>query len=244
MSRSEFEIRGRRSDSARAKGRVTLTRADVVEAGARLLDTDGVEHLSMRRLARSLGTGPATLYWHVHDKDELLLLILDETLRNVSIPDDGSWDERLIRSMVASHEALLPRPALIEVLWGAGWELGPETLRVADGLVRLVAESGLPEDEVADCYFALITLLFGFVAGEGSSPGNPTYREVRARLPSMDGHSSGLSEQYPNLVRYGPDARLESMDKRFRYALERFLAGIRARVDELNRTRRRTRARP
>jgi AcrR family transcriptional regulator len=232
VSRSEFEIRGRRSDSARAKGRITMTRADVIQAGAGLLDKDGVEQFSMRKLAKSLGTGPATLYWHVHDKNELLRLILDDSFRQVVLPDKGSWDERLTQAMLATHDALQPRPALVEVLWGAGWELGPETLRVADGLIALVAESGLPEREVADAYLGLITLLFGFVAGEGSSRENPSYRDAReGEMPASDGPST--PELYPSLVRYGPDARLESMQRRFRYALDRLIAGIKVRVAEL-----------
>jgi TetR/AcrR family transcriptional regulator, tetracycline repressor protein len=238
VSGSQFEIQGRRSDSARAKGRVTLTRADVIRAGAQLLDTHGVEQLSMRKLAKSLGTGPATLYWHVHDKDELLQLILDDTLRGVVIPEEGSWDERLVAAFVVCYEALRPRPALVDVLWGAAWELGPETLRIADGLIALVAESGLPAEEVSDAYFALITLLFGFVTGAGNSPGNPSYSEFRA----LAAHEPpGNSERFPNLARFGPDARLETMDRKLRYALDRFISGIKLRVAEVAENSARTR---
>lgn len=224
-------MQGRRSESARAKGRVTLTRADVIRAGAQLLDAEGVEQLSMRRLAKALGTGSSTLYWHVRDRDELLLGILDETLADVAIATDGTWDERLRETLVRCHQALLPRPALIDVLWGAAWRLGPETLRVADGLVGLVAESGLPDDEVADSYLALLSLLFGFVAGERSSPGNPRFSEAVAGDDAAD--TEIVAEQYPNLARYGPGAAQEALERQFGYALDRFLTGIGARAAEL-----------
>ncbi|WP_157594713.1 TetR/AcrR family transcriptional regulator [Streptosporangium amethystogenes] len=227
MSRAEFEPERRRSDSARAKGRLTFTRMDVIRAGTRLLDTEGVEKLSMRKLANTLGTGSSTLYWHVRDKDELLLLILDETLREVTVPAAGTWDVRLLETLVRCHEALLPRPALVDVLWRAAWELGPETLRVADALTGLVAESGLPDDEVGDSYMALITLLFGFVAGERTSPGNPRYSEARA-----EGETAGSGPPYPNLMRYAPGAGVETMARQFRYAVERFITGIKLRVAE------------
>jgi len=217
---------------------VTLTREDVVRAGAELLDVESVEKLSMRRLARHLGTGPATLYWHVRDKDELLLLILDDTLRDVVISAEGSWQERLTQAIVDSHEMLLPRPALIDVLWGAAWELGPATLRLADGLVALVAESGLPEAEVGDAYVGLITLLFGFVSGERSSPGNPSYTELRTRAHFTEGDEPvDVATAYPHLVRYGPDATLAGMDRRLRYAIGCFIAGLEARVREARRGR-------
>lgn len=238
------EVARRRSDSARAKGRLTLTRADVVTAGMRLLDTEGAEKLSMRKLAESLGTVSSTLYWHVRDRDELLRLILDETLREVVVPEDGEWDVRLLATLVRCYDALRPRPALVDVLWHAAWDLGPQTLRVADGLTGLVAASGLPRKEVGDCYLGLISLLFGFVAAAGA-PGNPSYREVRARQPAGgdgDGDEPSATPRYPNLMRYGPGADPEAMVRQFRYAAERFVAGVRARVaDAESRRRKRTR---
>jgi TetR/AcrR family tetracycline transcriptional repressor len=195
----------------------------VVAAGARLLDEEGVGGLSMRRLAGILGTGPATLYWHVRDKDELLGLILEDTSRSIGIPSEGGWDERLAALLLEARKALLPRPALIGVLWGTGWEdLGPETLRVADAMVGLVAESGLPEREVADAYFAVLVFLYGFVWGEAMSAGNRAYGNERASHPA----------EYLNLTKYGPGADPGGMDRRFRNGVSRLIGGIRARVAE------------
>lgn len=218
VSRAKFDIEGRRSQSHRAKGRVVLTRADVVRAGAQLLDTEGLEGLSMRKLAAALETGPATLYWHVRDKNELLSLILDETIRLVRIHDSGPWDERVIEVLAASREVLRARPTLVRFIWEAGWNIGPETLRLADGLTGLVAGSGLPENEVADAYFSLITYLFGFVLAE-TSTGHDAFVAADA----------GTNE-FPNLLRYGPATDQEGMDRRFLYGLRLGLDGIEARV--------------
>lgn len=188
-----------------------------------MLDEEGVEGLSMRKLAGVLGTGPATLYWHVRDKDELLALILEDTLRSIEIPNEGGWGERLAALLLEARRALLPRPALIGVLWGAGWgDLGPETLRVADAMIGLVAESGLPEGEVADAYFAVLVFLYGFVWGETMSAGNRAYRDEGAAGPAL----------YPNLARYGPGADPGGMDRRFRSGISRVIGGIRARAVE------------
>lgn len=228
MSRRAYGKSGGGSDSARAKGRVTLTRADVVAAGSRLLDSEGVEGLSMRKLAGALGTGPATLYWHVRDRAELLALILDEACRAVEVPSEGAWDERLLALMVEARRALSPMPVLLRVLWGAGWDdLGPETLRVADGMIGIVAESGLPEEEVADAYFALIVFLNGFVSAEAMSAGNRGYGEGgETDSPGRGGPAS----PYPNLERYGPGADPEGMDRRFLRGVSLIIDGIRARA--------------
>jgi AcrR family transcriptional regulator len=210
---------------------MTLTRAEVVKAGVQLLDAEGVEKLSMRKLASTLETGPSTLYWHVKDKEELLLLILDETLRGVVIPDDGPWNARLLQTLLSCHEALLPRPALVDVLWRASWQLGPDTLRVAEAVIGFVAESGLPDDEVTDCYMALIILLLGFVVSERGAPGNPPFSEMHTQ-PGTPDTNDAAARHYPNLMRYGPGTKTETMAHQFRYSIERFIASIRTRVAE------------
>ena len=177
----------------------------------------------MRSLATALGTGPSTLYWHVHDKEDLLLLILDETVRPIRAPVHGSWDFRLEETLLRCHEALLPRPALVDILWRSAWHLGPEVLRVADSLVGLVAESGLPEAEIGEAYLALITLLYGYVMAQRSSPGNPSYREMLDTSPD-----SPSGDLYPNLTRYGPGAVRDQ--GQFRYAVEMFIDTIKVRA--------------
>ncbi|MFC8528933.1 TetR/AcrR family transcriptional regulator [Nocardia sp. NPDC057227] len=208
MSRTAFE---KRSAAARAKGRETLSRAEVLAAAGRLLDESGVAGLSMRSLARALGTGPATLYWHVRDRDELLTGVLDETLRHIEIPPGGTWRERATGLAVATRAALLPRPALVAVLWRQGWHLGPVTLALADALVGLIAESGLPEDEVADAYLAVLWFVLGFVHAE--SQATPTTG------PDAD-------DRYPHLTRYRPDTDPAAADRRFTTGLSQLLAGI------------------
>ena len=76
-----------------------LTRDAIVEAALALLDADGLEGVSMRRVAQRLGTGPASLYQHVGGKDELLELVLDRVSAEVEIPAPGvgadGWQEPL-----------------------------------------------------------------------------------------------------------------------------------------------------
>ena len=184
----------------------------------------------MRKLAGVLGTGPATLYWHVRDKDELLALILDDTFGRVEVPTKGGWDERLLTLLGEVRQVLRSRPVLVRAIWSAGWDLGPETLRVADALAGLVAESGIPEDEVSDAYFTLIVFVYGFVSAEALSPGNRSYGEEQS-AHSLDGEEEVPdAESYGNLLRYGPGTGPEDMDRRFFYGASRLVGGVRSRV--------------
>ncbi|MEU8803823.1 TetR/AcrR family transcriptional regulator [Spirillospora sp. NPDC048819] len=216
MSRDE-----RREAAGPAKRKRTpLTLAEVVAAGSRLLDEEGVGGLSMRAVARRLGVGHGSLYWQVRDKDELLRLILDDTLRDIDVPAEGPWDERLTRLLVAARLALRARPELIPVLWKAGWDLGGETLRVADLFLELIAESGLPEDEVSHAYWTALVFVLGFVMAETSASTTRRYAE----------RPDDAAERYPHLVRFAPGTEPELMDTRFHFGLEELITSMRARA--------------
>ena len=155
-------------------------RSDIVAAATSVLDAEGVGALSMRRVAAVLGTGPSTLYWHVRDKEQLLGLILDETLAAVPLPTEGDWRARLVALMVAARQALLPRPVLVPVILGARWDVGRHGLRIADAVLGLLAEGGVLESAIADAYFVLLHYLVGTVEAEAAARWNATFAR-RAR---------------------------------------------------------------
>src|SRR4029078_6313168 len=155
-------------------------------------------------------------YWHVRDKRELLKLMIDDSLSAVQVPADGDWRKRLAGILRPGRSAaraargwrrrlgaflregrsvLRARPVLIGLIWGSGWELGPQTLRVTNDVVGLVAESGVPENEVADAYFMVVAFLFGFVAMETLSPDTPGFALSR----------DAADAAVPHLARYSPD---------------------------------------
>src|ERR671931_2103331 len=74
-----------------------ITREAIVEAALRVLDAEGLDGLSMRRLAEELDTGASSLYWHVGSKDGLLDLVFDKVIgeQKVPDPDPERWQEQL-----------------------------------------------------------------------------------------------------------------------------------------------------
>src|SRR4029453_10161474 len=80
----------------RRRKRRPLDQAQVVRAALRLLDEVGLDDLTMRRLAAHLGVKAASLYRHVHNKDELLALLGDEISSAIPAPRaSGTWQEQL-----------------------------------------------------------------------------------------------------------------------------------------------------
>jgi TetR/AcrR family tetracycline transcriptional repressor len=228
VSRTEIESvarSGGRSSAFRAKGGSRLTRSDVVAAAGRLLDEQGVEGLSMRRLAGALGTGPSTLYWHVRDKQQLLALILDDTIASVAAPAGGSWRERLVALLDDARQVLVSRPMLVPVILGARWEVGHHGLRIADTVLGLLAEGGTPDDEMAEAYFLLLHYTMGSVEAEAYARWNATYAEEAAGQEHSPVDGQAL-DQYPRLLRYGPATAPDDMPNRFRFGLNTILDGL------------------
>ena len=217
--------RGRTSEAFKAKGRATLTRTDIVTAATALLDDEGIEALSMRKLATALGTGPSTLYWHVRDKDQLLALILDDTIAHVDAPASGRWNARLITMLDDARKAITPRPMLVPVILGARWDIGQHALRIADTSLALLIEGGVPETELADAYFLLLHYTMGFVEAEAHARFNATYAQEHQGRATSPVDASPI-DAYPNLVRYGPATTPADMPTRFNYGLTTILAGI------------------
>ncbi|QIS07734.1 TetR family transcriptional regulator [Nocardia brasiliensis] len=91
----------------------------VVAAATRILESEGSEKLSMRRLANELGSAPMAPYYYVRDKDELLLLVLEthaKSLPRPPLPADPR--ERLIATATLLYELLAERSWIVEVLTG------------------------------------------------------------------------------------------------------------------------------
>ncbi|MEV0124353.1 helix-turn-helix domain-containing protein [Streptomyces sp. NPDC050703] len=113
-------------------GRPPLTsRAQILEAARRLIDRDGWEKLTIRRLAAETGIGATTLYHHMRGKDDLLVLLLNQYLGQVERPEPPSDPrDRIVSAALAGHDAL------------AAWPWAAETL-TADGFIALLEESAL-----------------------------------------------------------------------------------------------------
>src|SRR3954469_14089866 len=80
----------------------------IVETGLRILDAEGLDGLSMRRVAQELDTGPASLYAHVANKEELLELIFDRVLGEIELatPEPGRCWEQVREYALESHRVL------------------------------------------------------------------------------------------------------------------------------------------
>jgi AcrR family transcriptional regulator len=107
------------SSTTRSPGRAGLSRGEVLAATLALIDADGIEALSMRRLGRALGRDPMRLYRHAASKDALLDGVVELVLAelDVSAPHDaGDWEEVLRSTAHAFRAVAVAHPHVVPIL--------------------------------------------------------------------------------------------------------------------------------
>jgi AcrR family transcriptional regulator len=144
--------------------RLPLTRERVVRAAIALADDDGIEALSMRKLARDLGVEAMSLYNHVKNKDDLVDAMVDLVVREIELPADPEWETAIRRCAVSAYDTFLRHP------WACSLVMAPRDLRMEenprlrymDWLLRRLDEAGFSPELTYRGYHALDSHILGF----------------------------------------------------------------------------------
>ncbi|MER7011810.1 TetR/AcrR family transcriptional regulator C-terminal domain-containing protein [Saccharopolyspora sp. NPDC000359] len=202
-----------------------LTRARIVSEAVALLDAEGAERLTMRRLAERLGSGVTTLYWHVRTKDDVLDLALDEVFGELDrCPAPPGWRAGLVR-LLSDWRAVLLRHPWSALLLGRRPLLGPHALACTERLQALLVAAGLRGPELMASSYALSNYVTGCVVNQ---VGWRTQDEPAARR-AADEHLRAHAEHYPTLAEH-LDVLDADWDGSFARGLGYLLDGITARL--------------
>ncbi|WP_405150207.1 GNAT family N-acetyltransferase [Nocardia salmonicida] len=163
--------------SRRARpAKVPLSRDLVIETGLRILDTEGSTALTMRRVAKELDTGAASLYVYVAHRDDLLTGMLDHVLSQVRVPTEGDWRARVTQLVENAIEALGRHDGLALVTFGR-FPTTEHALDLIEQLRALLREGGLTP---ATATWA-VDLIYRHIAAESVERATHPDGDVRAR---------------------------------------------------------------
>lgn len=212
----------------RAK-RPPLSAQAIVDTALGVLRRDGLDAVTMRRVAQELGATAASLYVHVADKDELASLMLDQLLGQVALPEPAPerWQDQvktLARDLVQLMEANMgiARVAI------ANPPVGPNALRLTDWLLGLLRAAGAP-DQVAAYGCDLLWLYCTSVAFEVSAYAAMGFDEadVAGRAAQMRQYFASLpAERFPNVVALAEPMTAGGGDERLEFGLDLLVAGL------------------
>lgn len=168
----------------------------IVEAAVALLDEDGIEKLSMRRLAQRLGVAAPSLYWHVSTKDDVVDLAVDSIFGEA--PRNGGqatgWREEIIAVLVAWRTALLRHPWAAAVTARRRPSLGPNFLAQMETLQAALARTGF----TGDTHRAATWALYNHVMGSASTETALHISDEERRIGQE--HLQAESDRYPTLA--------------------------------------------
>ena len=127
-----------------------LSRAGIIATAVAVMRAEGLEHVTMRRLAAELDTGPASLYVYLRNTAELHAAVLDELLELVGLVPDRSaqWADTIVRMLWSYNGILSGHPGLARSALVTR-PSGPNYLALVEGLLTLLREGGIPDAQSA-----------------------------------------------------------------------------------------------
>lgn len=195
-----------------------LTRVRVIDAALDVADADGLDAVSIRRVAQELGVRPMSLYTHIASKDDLVALMLNEVsgrlLVEEPLPDD--WRAALTLIARRANAAYLAHPWMLQA-FGKGTRVGPNMLRRAEQSAAAAAGLGL---DPAEAWIAL-SIVHEWTIGHALHV--VTLREddeLEGQLRTAD------PEEYPRMSGVFRAGRSQRPEEAFETALATVLDGI------------------
>lgn len=177
-----------------------LSRAAIVERALTVMDTDGPDAVTIRRIAQEFGVTPMALYWHVANKDELLAAMGDALLAEVVTPEPaGSWSAQLRAVVEALVAGMSPHPAAAELVLPRILVAEPG-LRITEFTLALLEDAGFSPEQAADLARMGLQTAMMLVAQRPGAESQAARDERDALLAEKRAHIENLpADRYPHV---------------------------------------------
>ncbi len=225
-------VRCRNKPAAVQTRRAGLTQREIVEAGVRIADADGLPFVTMRRVADSLGVSTMALYRHVPNKQDLTLQMTDSVLAAVRLPDIPlpAWRPRLDAATHLLWMVFSRHPWAAEVLSVSRPQLMPSVLPLAEWSLSTLRAMGFGTHDMLCAHISL----FAHVRGMALARLTEAQAEKDTGMSAdewMRRHDRALRQQagsagHPGLARVIGEPFDFDLDTVFEYGLQRLLDGI------------------
>lgn len=203
----------------------------IVDKAVEVADADGIDAVSMRRLARELGVGTMSLYRYVPGKEELLALMLDRVSADTVLrsDEDLSWREALARIARTTYQMYLGHPWLLKVNWTRP-VFGPNTLAGVESFIAAVDRLGLTSRQrvmimmMMDSYVTGMARTHVLYASAAEETGMSDDEFWSLQVPVLE--RAMATGNYPAMAALSEDAFDAPWDETFEFGLARLLDGL------------------
>ena len=204
----------------------------VVDAALAILQSDGLEAVTMRRVAASLDTGPASLYVYVAGREGLLQAMLDRVVATVELEaaDPSRWRAQLHSLLARVRQALVAHPG-IAAMTLADPPTTAAVLRLVENLLGILLAGGLSPQDAA--WASDIFVLLATAAAREDDvrrPRGASDDERREQVANLRQTLAALPpDQFPLIAGHAAEMVAGDGDERFRFAIDVVVDGVAAR---------------
>lgn len=226
MSTSKPPKSKKPSQPKKTEPRLSLTRERIIEAALQLADSQGIEALSMRKLAETLQVEAMSLYNHVSNKEALQIGLVERVVAEMDLPVvGGDWRAEMRKRAHSAHAALLRHPWAIQLIV-AGLNIGPVMLKYVDATIGCLREAGFSYLLADRAWNALDSHIYGFTLQELNFPLEPSdyAHAAQAFLPMIPAQVYPYLNALSRLVSEGKHTGLHD----FSFGLELLLDSLEA----------------
>jgi TetR/AcrR family transcriptional regulator, tetracycline repressor protein len=209
--------------------RPQLSREVVVAAALQVLDSEGGEALTMRRVADQVGVSASSLYGYVENKEELVNLVLDRIFEEIDVPPAGSWQETL-KQLGRAMLAMYRRHRGVAVLTLGRVAVTPSMLAMGERVLSELRSAGMP-DQVAAFVGDLAGLYVSAFAYElDVTPLAGHEQDFLAQFTSWI--KSLPADRFPNTVALADVAVAGTAGQRFEWGMDVIVRGLESYLKE------------
>ena len=190
------------------------TQDDVIEAAFSTLEAEGLERLSLRGVARTLGSHLNSVSWYVKTKRALIETMADTIVGTVDIDRLPADPVERVATVAERYRAAMLAHRDGGRLVAGTFSCTGKTLRVAEVIVAALLEAGCSEAEAARLCWSIVYFALGLTQGQ----------QTPSDAPSGSFAELVATGAYPALARVGEDLMVDdSFDERFAYGMDRLL---------------------
>ena len=208
--------------------RTSLTRERVVDRALALAGSEGIDAVTVRRLATELGVTPMALYWHFKTKDDLLAGTADRVLDDVVVPPPAQeWSEDLRAVLTALVAAMRPHPQVAPLV-ATRMMAHPTGLELTERALSRLAAAGFAPEAASALAMQALRAAIAMVTGDQVDATGMDAETRSEHLRHKQALIASLSpERYPTLVTHAAAMTYCDDEQYFGLGVDLFVAGVR-----------------
>ncbi|HUC60277.1 MAG TPA: TetR/AcrR family transcriptional regulator [Streptosporangiaceae bacterium] len=203
--------------------RPQLSRDVVVAAALKVIETDGGDALTMRRVADEIGVSASALYGYVAGKEELIQLVLEQIIQEAQVPPEALDWQDVIKMFAREMLGIFRRHPGVAALTMGRVPFGPSMLAGSEYILSRLRAGGVP-DQVAAFVGDLGSLYVGGIAYEQDV--SPVTEPADFTAQALGWLKSLPRDQFPNTVELADKLVAGSAEDRFEWGLDVLVRGI------------------